>query len=130
MLAACVPTIENSVDVAWSARLEKGKRPFPHMLKLDQAKAADFSKLLHSRFRLSADKRSHELELVEAKASGPKRAKGKGRSPFSLLFKAPPGKHLPQQTYKIEHDKLGAMDLFIVPVRADKSGCYYEAIFN
>ena len=101
------------------------------MLKLDKAKPADFSPHLKSRFRVAAGKKSHELELLEAKDSGIKVAKSaKRRSPFSLLFKGAAGKPLPQQMYRIEHAKLGAMDLFIVPVQADESGCYYEAIFN
>jgi hypothetical protein len=99
------------------------------MLPLDRVSAADFTPHLHSRFRLTAEKLSFELELVEVNDTGRKSAP-ESRSSFSLLFKAAPDQRLPQQMYRIEHDKLDAMDLFIVPVRADQKGYYYEAIFN
>jgi hypothetical protein len=99
------------------------------MLELDRVSAADFSPYLHSCFRLAAGKSSLELELVEVTDSGRKRVP-ESRSSFSLLFKGTKEQLLPQQMYRIEHDKLGAMDLLIVPVREDQSGYYYEAIFN
>jgi hypothetical protein len=99
------------------------------MLALDRVSAADFTPHLHSRFRLAAGKVSLELELVEVNDTGRKSAP-EGRSSFSLLFKGAKDNVLPQQMYRIEHDKLDAMDLFIVPVRADQNAYYYEAIFN
>lgn len=99
------------------------------MLELDRVSAADFSPHLHSCFRLAAGEFSLELELVEVNDSGRKSAP-ENRSSFSLLFKGNKDKFLPQQMYRIEHDKLDAMDLLIVPVRADQNGYYYEAIFN
>jgi hypothetical protein len=32
--------------------------------------------------------------------------------------------------FRLEHDKIGAIDLFLVPVRKDEQGLYYEAVFN
>jgi hypothetical protein len=99
------------------------------MLELDRVSAADFAPLLHSCFRLAVGKLSLDLELVEVNDSG-RQSSTQGRSPFALLFKGDPDKGLPQQMYRIEHATLGAMELFIVPVRADRDGYYYEAIFN
>ena len=99
------------------------------MLELDGLHAADFAPLLHGNFRIIAGKHSLELELVEVDESQRKRP-AETRAPFSLLFKGAPDQLLPQHMYRIEQETLGAMDLFIVPVRADQSGCYYEAIFN
>jgi hypothetical protein len=99
------------------------------MLPLDRVSAADFTPHLHSRFRLTAEKLSLELELVEVNDTGRKSAP-ESRSCFSLLFKGGKDNLLPQQMYRIEHDKLDAMDLFIVPIRADQSAYYYEAVFN
>jgi hypothetical protein len=99
------------------------------MLALDQVSAADFTPHLHSPFRLTAGKLSLELELLEVNDTGRKSAPEK-RSGFGLLFKGAKDNLLPQQVYRIEHDKLEAMDLFIVPIRSDKDGNYYEAIFN
>ncbi len=99
------------------------------MLELDRVSAADFLPYLNSCFRLAAGEFSLELELVEVNDSGRKRVP-ESRSSFSLLFKGTKEKFLPQQMYRIEHDKLGAMNLLIVPVREDQNGYYYEAVFN
>ncbi|MHC5109346.1 MAG: DUF6916 family protein [Planctomycetota bacterium] len=37
---------------------------------------------------------------------------------------------LPQQIYRIEHEILGQMDSFIVPLGPDAKGMRYEAVFN
>jgi len=67
-----------------------------------------------------------ELELIEVKdgISTPKQEQ------FSIMFRGPSGFILPQQTYSLEHDPIGAFDLFIVPVGRDPAGTYYEAVFN
>jgi hypothetical protein len=49
---------------------------------------------------------------------------------FSLLFRGPVDRPLGQETYRFEHDQIGAFELFIVPMRAEHDGRYYEAIFN
>jgi hypothetical protein len=40
--------------------------------------------------------------------------------------------HLPQSTYRFEHDTLGVLDLFVVPIGppADGDGMLYEAVFS
>lgn len=49
---------------------------------------------------------------------------------FTLLFRAPLDADPRQGIYQLEHEKLGAMDLFLVPVKKDDSGLYFEAVFN
>lgn len=49
---------------------------------------------------------------------------------FTLLFLAPLETDPQQGIYHLEHDGLGAMDLFLVPVKKDDSGIYFEAVFN
>lgn len=49
---------------------------------------------------------------------------------FALTFRAPAHRALGQNTYRLEHAKLGEFDLFIAPVRGDKHGQAYEAIVN
>jgi len=68
------------------------------------------------------------LELVEISAAvpGPRRA---GR-PFSLTFRGPRDALLPQSTYRLEHDAMGDLDLFLVPIGPDPQGMCYEAVFN
>jgi hypothetical protein len=99
------------------------------MLELDRVSSGDFSPLLHGLFRLTAGELSLDLELVEVNDSG-RKSTTQERAPFSILFKGTREKLVPQQMYRVEHETLGAMDLFIVPVREDKDGYYYEAVFS
>lgn len=51
------------------------------------------------------------------------------RVPFALDFGGPQPP-LPQGTYDFQHEELGALAIFIVPVGADATHSYYEAIFT
>ena len=53
-----------------------------------------------------------------------------GRRPFSVVFRAPPGMPLPQRIYRLEHDELGTLDMFLVPIGPDADGMCYEAVFS
>ena len=91
---------------------------------------ATFAELLRSRFGVHGEALV-EIELVEATAheSGRKTAQAQVGT-FSLVFIGPLHQFLPQRTYLIEHDKLGAFDLFMVPIGKDQNGFHYEAVFN
>ena len=65
-----------------------------------------------------------EAELLHA------RVPPGGRPPFSLIFVAKQERVLPQRLYRIEHEGLGTMALFLVPVGKDASGVQYQALFN
>ena len=49
---------------------------------------------------------------------------------FSLLFRVPVDAPRQQGTCQIEHDAIGAFNLFLVPVGQDDAGLHFEAIFN
>ena len=49
---------------------------------------------------------------------------------FSLLFKGPGDPFLPQQLYRMRHEKLGAFEIFLVPVGREQDDFLYEAVFN
>jgi len=49
---------------------------------------------------------------------------------FSLLFRGPISPFFPQAIYRLHHEKLGTMDLFLVPMGPDRDGMRYEAVFN
>ena len=86
-----------------------------------------FSKSLNTSFRLHTDAdENFEFELIELQDgySTP------GQEQFSIKFRGPCNLDLPQKTYLMEHDHIGTFDLFIVPIGRDKTGSYYEAIFN
>jgi len=49
---------------------------------------------------------------------------------FSLFFRGPASKDLPQATYRFEHASLGVFSLFVVPGRAESGSVLYEAVIN
>ncbi len=72
-----------------------------------------------------------ELEAVEAADAGQAaaaRAAGQ-RQPFSIFLRGPVEPVLPQRIYRLEHDDLGALELFLVPIGQDARGTRYEAVF-
>ena len=91
-----------------------------------------FSEHLGEKFRVHLGS-SHvmELELIEVTGvgSGSSHARGR-REPFSIVFRGPHDSPLGQGTYKIEHDKMGTFDLFLVPIVPDENGLNYEAVFT
>lgn len=49
---------------------------------------------------------------------------------FSLVFVAPADAPPVQLMRRMRHAALGEMTIFLVPVKLDSSGLYYEAVFN
>lgn len=49
---------------------------------------------------------------------------------YSLLFRAPADAPQVQSIYRLEHEALGKIDLFLVPIKKDENGLYFEAVFN
>ena len=91
---------------------------------LDALTLEDFRPLLHDRVRIAPDDApAFEVELVEVTEIP--REPG-GRVPFSLVFRGGPNPPLPQRIYRMEHEKLGELDIFIVPIAADR----YQAVFS
>jgi hypothetical protein len=91
-----------------------------------------FSARIGERFRLHADPGSATpLELIDATPLGAARpAQAAGRIPFSLLFRGPLTPVWPQRIYRVDHDALGSLDLFLVPIGPRDGGMVYEAIFT
>ena len=52
------------------------------------------------------------------------------RDSFSLHFLGPQDPYIPQATYSMKHETLGAHSIFIVPIAKGKDGYMYEAVFN
>jgi hypothetical protein len=86
-----------------------------------------FAGRVNSTFRLAQDSSEPvELELVEANDVG----STPRQTQFSIVFRGPHNPLLAQSIYRIEHDEMGTFDLFLVPIKKDQAGTYYEAIFN
>jgi len=101
-------------------------------MDLTAARLADFAQWLGREFRVSDDSGGEvALELVEAK-SLPARRGAPRPEPFSLIFRGSPDRPLDQRIQIMEHDQLGQLDLFLVPIGpgSDRCGPYYQAIFN
>jgi hypothetical protein len=49
---------------------------------------------------------------------------------FSVFFAGSGDFYLPQRVYTLEHDSMGAFELFLVPVARDEKSFRYEAVFN
>jgi hypothetical protein len=49
---------------------------------------------------------------------------------FSLLFRGPLAPHCTQGIHSLQHDKLGELSLFLVPIGPDGEGMRYQAIFS
>jgi hypothetical protein len=87
----------------------------------------EFAAHLNSTFRLHHETLGLielELESVSALQSTPR------QQMFSILLRGPFEPVLEQRIYALEHDQLGTLDLFLVPVEQRPDGTRYEAVFN
>ena len=53
-----------------------------------------------------------------------------GQETYSVVLRGPTSFLLPQRTYHLEHSEFGEIDIFLVPIKQDKDGVYYEAVFS
>lgn len=94
---------------------------------MDNLTQKGFSANLNTKFQVMLDDtNSLELELLECNDLGSTQKQDQ----FSIVFRGALNSFLPQRIYQMEHEGLGSFSLFIVPVRKDNEGFYYEAIFN
>jgi len=101
----------------------------PRAAESGLSKAA-FESQLNTKFLINEQAAKVPVVLVDVAnlASGKNRTEKEG---FSLLFRGPKGVALQQNTYLIEHEKLGMFSFLIVPVRTkDKRAAHYEAVIN
>jgi len=53
-----------------------------------------------------------------------------GQEQFGVVFRGPLNVFLDQGVRPFAHDEMGQFEIFLVPIRQDEQGFYYEAIFN
>ncbi len=98
------------------------------MSELAALTTATFAPLQGDRFRVvPGDSPEFDLELADVVDAG---HEGARRRQFSLLFRGGPDPPLGQRIYRVEHDELGALDIFLVPLGPDGVGQRYEAVFT
>jgi hypothetical protein len=94
---------------------------------LENLNSRVFSEHLHTTFTVCVPGAAPlPLELIEVTE--------KNESPrveqFFLVLRGPLTPHFQQGTYTFEHEKLGALDLFAVPLGPDAAGMTYQVVFN
>ncbi len=95
----------------------------------DDMTREDFAPHLNTTFRLLQGQTAEPLELELIDITGG-RTHGQDSYSFSLLFRGGPHFRLSQHTFTLEHDALGTLDIFLVPVKQNADGFLYEAVFN
>ena len=97
---------------------------------LESLDMTSFAGRVGEQFRIAIDDANVlTTRLIEVTPAGTP-ALAHRRTPFSLVFRSPPGTPLPQRIYRLHHDELGALDLFLVPIGPDDDGMLYEAVFS
>jgi hypothetical protein len=92
----------------------------------DDFSSSVFAEHLHTSFQLLTGGEPIPLELVlvkEARRSG-------NAEQFSVIFRGPRARPFQQGTHGLTHEKLGRLDLFLVPIGRDETGYRYEAVFS
>ena len=89
---------------------------------------AQFAEVEGEAFWLAADE-SLRLPFKLARVRELPQPAFQGRTPFTLLFEGPPEPVLPQRIYRLSHERMPALEIFLVPVAADARHVAYEAVF-
>lgn len=88
---------------------------------------AGFLENLNSTFRLQLEESEPaSIELVDVSDL----TTTDRQEMFSIIFRSNSGVVLPQAIYRLEHERMGQFDLFLVPVRRNEQSVDYEAVFN
>lgn len=81
---------------------------------------------LNTKFALADAAQPFELELVEVTEP----TVTASQTFFSLFFLSSGDFMLPQGTYRMNHEQLGEIEVFLVPTAREADGYKYEAVFN
>ncbi len=96
---------------------------------LETLTPASFTEHLNSCFRIDLGEGGQlevKLYAVELHEAHP----GPRAQPFSVHFRGPQRAVLQQQIYRLEHEQMGALEIFLVTIGPDADGMRYEAVFN
>jgi uncharacterized protein DUF6916 len=93
----------------------------------EQLTYAGFTNNLQTKFHLKVGSDQNvELELTEVSEL----KLSPGQEQFAIVFRGPSETFLGQGTRSLSHERMGEFDLFLVPIKQDSQGFYYEAVFN
>lgn len=91
---------------------------------------AEFSRHLNTDFNLTFGDEPLQLSLVAVKPYLPQANEQSGMERFSLFFDGPLDRYLPQRVYRLTHEAMGEIDIFLVPIEKKANAFRYEAVFN
>ena len=91
---------------------------------------ATFKSQLGTTFTVNDETSQVRVTLVNVDNFASRKQLAAGKEGFSLVFRGPQEMTLKQNTYLIEHDKLGMLSFLIVPIGTSKKAPPYEAIIN
>jgi hypothetical protein len=97
---------------------------------LETLRYEQFSPLAGTIFHLVEKEQRYDLQLVSVGKVMESQAARLKRNAFSLFFLGPHEPIFEQRIYTFEHDTLGTLEFFIVPVGHDAAGMLYEAVFT
>jgi hypothetical protein len=94
---------------------------------LDKLNAQVFREQLHTKFKVLLGGAALLLELVEVA----ERDSSPQMELFSLHFRGPSAPRLPQQVHRLEHERLGAFEIFLTAIDpGQEPGMLYESVFH
>jgi hypothetical protein len=90
---------------------------------------SSFEEQLNTPFRIHfGGEAPLEVVLYEVRLHEPHN--GPRKQPYSVYFRGARQPVLPQAIYRVEHEQIGPMEIFLVPIGPDAHGMRYEAVFN
>jgi len=90
----------------------------------------EFSQHVGTKFHVKLDQQKIDLHLAEVKGYLSQENEQGGMERFSAFFVGPRDPFLPQKIYDMEHERMGAFEIFLVPIAGDGQSFHYEAVFN
>jgi hypothetical protein len=97
----------------------------------EQPTEESFAKHLNTKFSVRADApRPIELELIEVNGWTSRPEEEKQLERFSVTFRGPEDIYMEQHTYTLEHEHMGVLEIFLVPIGRDENGFTYQAVYN
>lgn len=86
-----------------------------------------FTQQVNTKFQVQIDQNTAaQLELIEISEL----KLYPHQEQFAVVFRGPLNISLGQGVRSFTHDQMGQFEIFIVPIRQDEQGLYYEAVFN
>ncbi|KAA3663383.1 MAG: hypothetical protein DWQ04_10840 [Chloroflexi bacterium] len=100
---------------------------------LEKLTSTDFKSLLNETFQVKLQSEEQfSADLIEVTEVGqePNEENSIIRRAFSAIFHIKGDTFFPQQICSVEHETLGSLTLFLVPLGPAKDGTRYEAMFT